>query len=229
MGYFYFISILLLSEAASAATPSVRYQKDTFHEIYLKSPGNSPCTDQLRKFYQSGNIFFSPTVKKFTQSEKDFNFSGLERGQVFYHYTPSLAVQRIADKNKVFEIFDYLRRPKDPLRNRNPFLYVADDAVSSEDYGAYQIKLYLKDGFSVLKELAISEDSTRAEKIVTREALINHSEISECNEPIELEILYFLILEDMSVDLIQYGGNVGHGHWFRLFNPYAVKKIEAYR
>lgn len=224
------ISLLFtyLSHLALASDVLAQAPKTSFHKMLLKKTTKiktffgktTECMDDLRDFYDGGNLLKSVYIDKNTIFLNQYSFpEDSNHGEVFYHYTNAEPVKNIALKNNILDIFKYVRRYG--LASRDPYLYIAADPISSKHYGKYQVRLYFKEDTKVLIERKWNNSSVKIKSDLSN----NYPELASCKFPADQDLLFHLALEDNNVDVIKYM-SIKDGYWFQLFNPYSVKSIE---
>jgi hypothetical protein len=193
----------------------------------FKSWVGEKCIQVLRDFYASGKKLSSEVLEKHIKTSSEI------RG-TFYHYTNAKVMKLIGKKNRPLDIFDYSRNSVSTTPWKSPF-YMADDTVSSAEYGNILLKITMRPNFKVLYEDDYPDAMTlqSLDAIVVRDLIEQEPELETCklSDPYRDQSnipLYFLTAEEMGVDMIHYSWHSGQRHWFQVINPFAIDHIENY-
>jgi hypothetical protein len=155
--------IFLISSSvfASDVTYNPSQYKTSFHSLIL---ANAPvmtetikaeCFNSLQQHIRSKDSFYSQAIEKnYTIQVKDLG--SLERDAflngygktyepkdgLFFHYTKSTELIKIAQEQSFADIFSYLRKPG-TKESSDMFWYIAGDPISSDMYGPIQIRVHI--------------------------------------------------------------------------------------
>jgi hypothetical protein len=182
------------------------------------------CIDTLKTLFASGKKLTSEILGNHIEvNPADKN--------TFYHYTFASIMNFIAKKNRPLDMFEHLRTTTSPWLST---VYVADDSESSSQFGNMLFKIILRGEIKVLNEDGYPqplEKKGSLSEIVVEDLINREPKLAYCKAGKSLDNqayipLYFLVAEEMGVDMIHYSWPEANGHWFQILNPYAVDHLE---
>jgi hypothetical protein len=193
----------------------------TYKDLALNEELNVPsdCGKLLKQHYEAGNDLSSENIRQQIvllsnwPKEKGFSIS-----PVFYNYNDVEAYAKVAAASSYDDIFQFFKRR--PLIGCcktmfNGGIYLANDAVSSRQYGHHLLELELSSATHVIDEGTISWRKVN-EDLEQRGfgALLKACDWN----------LRALILEDSGVQLVFYMKYLNKYPWFILLNSSPIDK-----